>query len=638
MFTSKRQICLALAFGSMLVPCTSRAQTKKFSGAQFRAEVLERPALELVRPTKTTQTLLPELRVKVLIPGGASLSPDLKELFVLAGVRRRPLGPEQFFLKDTTRDTIRTILDAEAVRVIELGRPNQIHPVDHVRFDLTRRVPFNFDARRSHFVPEFEGTFHNDQGKSITAAVFDGGVVRQTHVEFANNRISVLDTGSVQEAHATHVAGTMAAKGVNQAARGMAPALSIQSFDWNDDLAKLESLATEVQVTNHSYGPSTGWDYRPGIGWLWWGDVTLSDVEDASFGKYSIENQILDDTLFRHSQLLTVVAAGNDRNDLPSIQPVSHYVRGPDPATGEQVWFLSAAIRNPDGFDNGGLDTIAGLGLSKNTLCVGAINDLFMDGAPIPGATIQSTRFSSWGPTDDGRVKPDVVANGETLLSPTVPPPGATSPDDVYTEMSGTSMASPTAAGICCVLGEYFAKTRGRRPFSPELKAVVIHTATDAGPAGPDPVFGWGSINAFRAGEVISGQHGDVIMFENIRNGETKSFGFQGGTSPVRATLVWLDPAAAPNTGLLDDDTPVLQNDLDLVLRGPGGTSFHPYRLVRSGTDWVAQANAANHVDNVEVVDAPAREGTWSVEVSASVFQQGDQQGFALVVSGLSQS
>ena len=613
------------------------AQEKKFAGAQFMVDAPIRPGKDLVRPTMTSKGLLPALHVKVLLPEGARISPGLEKFLPPGAVKRPGAGPEQFYLTDASRDAIRAALEADEVRRMELDRPRQNYPEIRIPFDPIGRREYNLDARISHYVSEFEATFHKGQGKTIKAAIFDGGIVRHTHVEFATGRVAVVDTGSPQRAHATHVAGTMAAKGVKLAALGMAPALSILSYDWNDDLRKLDMLPSDVQVTNHSYGPSTGWDYRPEFGvWLWWGDTTLSNVEDAAFGKYAMDNHILDDILFRRPHLLTVVASGNDRNDAPMLQPVSHYVHIPDPNTGEQVWILSTEERNADGFDNGGLDTIAGLGLSKNCLCVGAINDLVSGGVPIPGASIRSTVFSSWGPADDGRIKPDVAANGESLLSPTVPPPTVASPDKVYTEMSGTSMASPTAAGISGVLAEYYKKQKGRAPFSAELKAVLIHSAVDGGPPGPDPLYGWGSLNALRAGEIISGQNAEIIEYEKVQQGKTKSHDFKATGDPVRVTVVWTDPPAPPNTGPLDDHVRTLQNNLDLTLRSPDGKTYHPYRLVRQGQDWVARTDDhPNNVDNVEVIDAPGIDGMWRVDVTATELGQGEEQYFAMVVSGL---
>lgn len=608
----------------------------KFSGTQFAAE-RQRDAVPtpLRRSTATTPSLLPELQVKVLVPSGETVKPGLSGV-LRAGQRPRARGAEQLLLRDATSETLRLAREASEVASIEIERPKQSRPITRVPFDPERRIPFNQDARRSHAVPEFEATFHNGFGASIKAAVFDGGVVRSTHVEFALNRIKVVDSGSTQGAHATHVAGTMAAKGVNPKALGMAPALQVESYDWEDDLGQLDALPGDVSVSNHSYGPVAGWSWDDAYGWIWWGDTTVSPDEDSKFGKYTLDHHVLDDVLWRHPKLLTVVAAGNERNDGPVTQPVAHYEYGVDPSTGSLGWFVSYEVRPLESADHGGLDTIAGLGLSKNSLCVGAINDLFQDGAPLPGATLETTYFSSWGPADDGRIKPDVVANGDTLLSPTLAPFGASSVDAAYQEMSGTSMASPTTAGVAAVLAEFFNVKKGALPTSSELKALLIHTATDAGPVGPDPMYGWGSINAFRAGEVIAGVNGATVLSDQVTASESKTFNFVASSGPVRVTIVWLDPPALPNTSGVDDATPALRNDLDLTVTSPSGSVCRPFRLVPTGGSWVATADdQPNRVDNVEVVETATVSGAWTVRVTAAHLAQGPNQAFALVVTGL---
>ncbi len=617
-----------LAVGLCIAASTLRSDVRadeKFAGSQFDLESIVIVASDLEMLVNTSQELLPPLRAKLLIRG------DLTQRHhsFMAGMWSNPelisdtSTTHVIILRDVAPATLRAAFDADEVVVVELDRPNLADPIVHTPFDPERRIPFNRDARRAHFVPEFEATFHDEQGQSIVAAIFDGGVVRSTHVEFADKRVGIQDSQEPETAHATHVAGTMAAKGVKPSAQGMAPALSVQSFYWKDDLQKLEALGDSVQVSNHSYGPSAGWTYRKKYGWIWWGDTTLSNVEDSAFGKYAADNEKLDDILFRNGHLLVVVAAGNDRSDAPATQPVSHSVRHRDPETNQLIWMRSTAQRNSDGFDNGGLDTIVGLGLSKNCLCVGAIND---------GGVVQATTFTNWGLADDGRIKPDIVANGQHLTSPTTPPIDTSLPDAIYTEMSGTSMATPVVAGISCVLAEFFEDRIGRKPTSAELKAILIHTATDSGVPGPDPIFGWGSINALRAGDVVAHE---TIQLKTVQAGDRVQFEMRGCQEPIRVTLVWTDPAGLTNTGGLDDPTPSLRNNLDLTLRSPDGKTFFPYRLVREDPLAEALQDGPNDVDNVEVVDAPSADGNWIIEVTATNLTIGNEQEFALVVSGL---
>ena len=627
-------LCMPMTLAVILVVCgrATDAQEKKFAGAQFAYDQPATFGAAQAPLTSATQKLLPPLQVKVLMAGDGPVSPDLQKY--LTGKSGGWGGPsaKQYVLEKTDRESVSAVLSANAVHHVEIVRPPR-------GIDFLSTVPFNRDAKLTHHVPNFVATYHRGNGETITAAVFDGGAIRGSHQEFLvgpddqgnfHSRVTSRTTASQAE-HASHVAGTIGAKGVRTEAEGMATAVSLLSYDWVDDLDNVEGVANEAQVTNHSYGPSTGWDFRRGVGWIWWGDLSLSRVEDANFGKYVSDNHVLDDILVRHRNVLVVVAAGNDRSDGPSTQPVLHYVRGRNPSTGEPEWQRSSLRHNKDGAKQGGVDTIAGLGLSKNVLCVGAINDIVQQGIPLPNPVIEPTYFTSWGPADDGRIKPDVVANGDKLFST------SSADDDVYIEMSGTSMASPATSGIACLLTEFFAVKVGRPAEAIEIKALLIHTANDAGTEGPDPAFGWGWIDALRAGQVIDGRNGAVMRLEEVQQGETVEFQMKqnAASDDVRATVVWADPPAPPNTGGLNDPTRTLQNDLDLTLIAPDKSTHYPYRLVRTDPLAPALTDGPNQVDNVEVVDAPRSAGTWTIRVTAAKTLVGETQSFALIVTGL---
>ncbi len=110
-------------------------------------------------------------------------------------------------------------------------------------------------------------------GSGQTVGIWDGGAVRPTHTEFGQ-RVVFGDSSSQQAAaaasfsnHATHVAGTVGAAGMLPAARGMAPAVALQSYDWNSDLSEVSAAAANgLLVSNHSYGFRTGWSFNPGLG------------------------------------------------------------------------------------------------------------------------------------------------------------------------------------------------------------------------------------------------------------------------------------------------------------------------------------------------------------------------------------
>jgi subtilisin family serine protease len=621
-----------------IVSLQCHAQGKNALGRELQLDsnvpsVGANPPLIKVRKTETPQTKLPPLEARVVVRPQSQITPGLQSVLKPSILlpQRTGLTIEAFTLNRADYVTLQQAVAAPEVVRVEMVRPKKIAPV--------QRVPYNLDARLSHSVTLFE-SMHKGQGASVVAAVIDGGSVRKTHVEFQMDRVTVREASVPENAHSTHVAGTMAARGVRPAARGMAPQLKLLSYSFDgDDIAKLSKVAPEIQVSNHSYGPLAGWSIYPVDGqdqWFWFGDTEQSKEEDAEFGKYGTDCERVDGVLLANPHLTSVIAAGNDRNDGPSHQPVEHYVSQFNRDTKALEWVISSDTRKPDGYKSGGLDTLSGLGVCKNTLTVGAINDLYSDGNPIPGAQIESTVFSSWGPTDDGRIKPDVVANGQGLLSATVPGnSGTATPDAVYEDMSGTSMASPTAAGIVAILAEYYRTTHGTRPTAAEMKALLAHTATDAGTKGPDPKFGYGSINALRAGEVIAGTVGETIGMTEVKAQETQTLRMVATGGAVRVSIAWTDPPGRANVGGLNDRTPALMNDIDLEVVGPTNMIFYPYRLDPANPLAPALHDGPNRVDNLEMVDAPAQGGTWFVRIKANALRSGSVQPVALAITGL---
>ena len=454
-------------------------------------------------------------------------------------------------------------------------------------------------------------------------AVWDGGGVRLTHIEFGG-RVTQKDVPAATHPHSTHVAGTMVAGGVSPSARGMSFAAPLDAYDWNLDTTEMAlAAATGLQISNHSYGFASGWELS-GPNWYWFGDLGVSSIEDYGFGFYDDSARDYDQIAYNAPNYLICVSAGNDRNDT-----------GPGPGGTHLHWnggWVSSNDTHGGDNQNGGYDTISWTANAKNILTVGAVNDITA-GYSVPANVVQ-TPFSSWGPTDDGRIKPDLVANGAALTSCT------DAADNVYAAMSGTSMSSPNAAGSLNLVAQEYESARGAIPWSSTVKAIAIHAADEAGLFdGPDHQNGWGLLNTRRSLDVVYAGAGDDLGVRQatLGNGQTHQYYFASTTpSDIRVTLVWTDPAATVSAPALDSTTPKLVNDLDVALLDiGGGVTVSPWILNRA-LPGNAATRGANHVDNVEQIDlASAPLGTYQVTVSHTGGLTNGSQNYSLVWRGM---
>ncbi len=467
-------------------------------------------------------------------------------------------------------------------------------------------------------------------GSGFVLRLWDGGKPRLTHREYIG-RVSWIDTNpSTVAGHATHTAGTLIASGIRAAAKGMSYAATVRAFEWNNDGGEMASEAAGgANLSSHSYGYLAGWYYNTSnYNWYWYGDTAVSEVEDYLFGFYDSEAQAYDQILNAAPNYLPVVSSSNDRDDAGPGAGAKHYYWDERYA----AWRISYKTRNGDGGTTG-YDCIPfGFQISKNTLTVGAVYDVPSYTGP---SSVVLAPFSSTGPCDDGRIKPDVVGNGMELLST------YSTNDSSYATASGTSMSCPNVCGSLGLVADYYRDTHGGTPmWASTLKALAIHTALEAGSnPGPDYLFGWGLLNAYAAYRLANKDYLNdskgLIEQLALNQGQTIEIGYRvyASTPELRVTICWNDPAGTPPSPSLNPRTKMLVNDLDLRAVKGADTSY-PWRL-----DVYNPASAAtkndNNVDNVEQVVVPTpTPGVYTIRITHKGTLYGGSQKVSLVVSG----
>ncbi|TVR45628.1 MAG: hypothetical protein EA402_04055 [Planctomycetota bacterium] len=443
----------------------------------------------------------------------------------------------------------------------------------------------------------FDGSYSSDvDGSGLWVNVNDHGTIYE-HPEFflpdGTSRIVVTqvnDGGS--RSHMTHVAGTIAAHGYVERAMGMAPATWIRSLI--------------QQNSSHIYNFGMAYPGQPERSVV--GNTSLGSTT-SNQGLYTWTSRNLDTWLWDHPWYLHFYSAGND--------------------------------------GGGGFATLsAGSPVAKNVIAVGSVSDVKRnaDGNITSGGGLSG--FSSRGPTYDGRIKPDIVANGQGLYSP--------NSASGYGNSSGTSMSSPNAAGSAILLIDYFNKRfPGRYMRAATTRALIINTADDRGNPGPDYRFGWGVMNTLRAAEIIRHYANDpssrVIIEDALPEGAEHQRAYHSDGGTIRVTLAWHDPPGQTTSS--GNRQPNLINNLHLRIIGPEGESHFPFVMpYTEGNDdhdafaeelYGAHATTGiNNRDNVnQVLITNAAAGAYTIEVSHSgSLDQGNAQNYSLAMSGLSAS
>jgi subtilisin-like proprotein convertase family protein len=322
-----------------------------------------------------------------------------------------------------------------------------------------------------------------------------------------------------------------------------------------------------------------------------------------------------------------------------------------NPGNQELVEVMSA------GNAGSGANTIGSLATAKNVIAVGASEgvrpDGTTDGCGVSNAGSDDAHdligFSSRGPTDDLRTKPDIVAPGTKITGAQSHATGYTglgvcdtqfpAAGTLYNRSSGTSHSAPAVAGMAAIFRQWSIQNRGGSTPSPALtKAALANAATDigtgdgAGGGAPNSSQGWGLANLAR---LVDGGprflYDQETTFAGTGETFTRTFHVQDPSKPVRVTLAWTDPPG-PTVGNS------FVNNLDLSVGA--GSGVYKGNVFSGGVS--VTGGTADPRNNLEGVFLPGgTSGNFGVTVTAAnvagdgVPGNGDptDQDFALVVS-----
>src|SRR5690606_1329050 len=401
----------------------------------------------------------------------------------------------------------------EETGTLKYYKTNKIRSKDNVLFNNTS-TKSSIQTARVQYLHDGTATGGvNIDGQSMIVGEWDGGTVYAAHSSLGISRVTQKDGSSGEITndgikHASHVAGTMVANSSISDIKGMAPQASLWANNWTQDISEMTSQAGQGLLTsNHSYG--VGY-YSAGF-----------ETDPSPLGQYNSDSRILDQLLYNAEYYLPVYAAGNDRS-------------------GEWIGNRYAYFNT----SKGGLDLLYGEGTSKNNVVVAAVEGVTDYQQP---SDVVMSVFSNWGPTDDFRIKPDISAKGVNVKSV-----GTTSTTNTAI-MDGTAMAAPSVTGVFTLWQQYFKKlypTTGKMRAA-TVKALMAISADEAGTAdGPEPMFGWGLINAARGAEIVRDSKPaiakSVVSELELVNGQDYTITVDvDGTQPLKAAIAWTDPAGS---------------------------------------------------------------------------------------------
>lgn len=504
-------------------------------------------------------------------------------LYVLAQ-RDVPL-PDLADLVDFTGAEVRSKIQTSHGLVVKarMSLINQLVAMDEVLWIEPALPAFeaNNDSNRQNTqVDEVRESPYGLDGSGVTVMVYDGGYADASHPDFGG-RLTVRDS-SGQSSHATHVSGTIGGDGANSGGvnAGMAPGVEIQSYGFEQEGGLSEGfLYTDPGDLEADYSDAI----------LNYGAV----VANNSIGTNTAPNGFPCDWTGNYgvtSNLIDAVVRGDLGGDIRIV-----WANGNERQTDRCGEFFN---------------TTAPPACAKNHITVGATNS----------NDDSITSFTSWGPSDDGRIKPDITApgcqsDGDNGVTSTTPGGG-------YSSYCGTSMASPTVTGIAALIIQDWRQQfpdRGDIRNS-SLKALLANSGDDLGNPGPDCMYGFGTV---RARQAIDALRDDSVIENEVADGAMAEHLVivQPGDTELRITLAWDDAPASPLP------LAALVNDLDLVVTDPAGDRWFPWTINPADPGAPATRSSEDHLNNMEQVSVTnPMTGAWRVQIRGTAVPIGPQE------------
>jgi PGF-pre-PGF domain-containing protein len=469
---------------------------------------------------------------------------------------------------------------------------------------------------------------HGLKGTNQTVAVADTGIDigvnnESMHADLRGRIIAIFDivgdgAADVSSGHGTHVSGSVLGNGSLSGGQyaGMAPEaeLVMQAIGNNSDSLYLPSGGLE-ELFQQAY------DEGARIHTNSWG----SD----EYGNYTEHSKQVDQFMWEHQDMLILFSAGNEGIDSDSDGVIDSDSIG-SPATAKNCLTVGASENERgDTFSIVLYTTWGGTWSSKYSV-LPISNDYMADDSNGIAA------FSSRGPTNDGRIKPDVVAPGTFIASTRSSVAsgngwGDVSGNSYYMYMGGTSMSTPITAGAAALVREYYTEVENlTSPSAALLKATIINGACNITPGQYgtgdyreidgryDYSQGWGRVdidNSIYPDSPVVMEYYDYIPLNSSESWNV-SYDILYTSDPVRITLVWTD---CPPADISDTDTITLVNNLDLVVDAPDGTYYGN-----------GAPDTINNVEGIEFLEPVA--GTYTITVNGTNVPQGPQN-FSLVLS-----